>query len=64
VGGGGGGGGGGGECRLLCFLKACAILQFGGMELHPICLPNEPVHVARFGGEDFGVLALDVMVMV
>jgi len=34
------------------------------MELHLICLPNEPVHVARFGGEDFGVLELDVMVMV
>ena len=44
--------------------QECAILQFGGMEHHLSCLPDEPVHVARFGGEDFGVLELDVMVMV
>jgi hypothetical protein len=34
------------------------------MELQLACVPNDPIHVAGFGGEDFGALELDVMVMV
>jgi hypothetical protein len=41
-----------------------AIHHVGVMMLHLSCLPNAPVQVARFGGENFGVLELDVIVMV
>jgi len=35
-----------------------------GMELHLQGLADDLVHTPRFGGEDFGVLELDVMVLV
>lgn len=35
-----------------------------GIELHLQGLADELVHTAWFGGEDFGVLELDVMVLV
>jgi hypothetical protein len=28
---------------------------------HVYCIPNEPVHIAGFDGQDFGVLHFDVM---
>jgi len=37
-------------------------VHVAGMELHLQGLANELIHAARFGGEDFGVLGLDVMV--
>jgi hypothetical protein len=30
---------------------------------HVYCLPDEMVHVEGFGGEDFGVLELDVTIV-
>jgi hypothetical protein len=31
------------------------------MQLNLKCLPDQPVHVSGFGGQDFGVLELDTM---
>jgi hypothetical protein len=30
---------------------------------HVYCLPDELVHAAGFGGEDFGVMELNVMIV-